>query len=174
MHIIGYAVSAIDVFLEGEKYQKLWGEIDKRVDRVHKELTQNMFELRLTELKTKFMAIKNTYELVINGRDDFDVRKARLDNIFTICEEMYLYITEPTSELYKFAQFCLDLVCCFMVMHLGMLKVAEDIFGLEDYKAKKEYLLKFYPCLMRSYIEKSSQNYIQSIIVNYHNQFAKF
>lgn len=53
-----------------------------------------------------------------------------------------------------------------------MLQIAEEDFGLKDYKERRTNALKFYPILMRSYIDKAMSNYVKAIIVNYHNQYS--
>ena len=50
----------------------------------------------------------------------------------------------------------------FLIFHLGLLKVAEEDFELKDYRKIRKRATVFYPKLMRSYIEKSMQIYIQS------------
>jgi len=47
-----------------------------------------MFEMRLTDIKTKFIAIKNAFKKVLEGEDPYEVWRSRLDSVFLICEEI--------------------------------------------------------------------------------------
>lgn len=77
--------------------------------------------------------------MVVGGSDDESLRSSRLDSAFVICEEIFLMISEPQSELYKAAHYCIDLVSCFMIIHLGMLQMAVECYHLNDYKERLEY-----------------------------------
>ncbi len=48
------------------------------------------------------------------------------------------------------------------------------MFKLKDYDKKLEYLVEYYPILMRSYMEKAIMNNIEPIILNYHNHYSGF
>jgi hypothetical protein len=93
-----------------------------------------MFNTRLKDIRAKYLALKSTFETVVNGIDDFEIRQARLDSIFIICNEIYLFICEDESMFYMHANVCVDLISCFLVMHLGMLNMAVEGFNLNDYK----------------------------------------
>lgn len=54
---------------------------------------------------------------------------------------------------------------------MGMLAIAEDDYELSDYKDQRTRASYFYPILMKSYVEKAIQNYVRSIILNYHNHY---
>lgn len=92
-----------------------------------------MFEMRLTDLKTKFLAIRNAFKLVMEGDDPIEVRRSRLDSVFLTCEEIQLLLSDMHSELYKYAECCLDLVCAFLITHIGMIRIAQEVFNLHDY-----------------------------------------
>ncbi len=47
--------------------------------------------------------MKNTFELVVNGSDQFDIRRARLDAVLGICEEIKMMISDLKSDIYKSA-----------------------------------------------------------------------
>jgi hypothetical protein len=51
------------------------------------------------------------------------VRRSRLDSVFLICEEVQLLVSDEQSDLYKNAEYCVDLICSFVVTHLGMLRI---------------------------------------------------
>lgn len=53
-----------------------------------------------------------------------------------------------------------------------MLQIAEENFDLKDYQNRRSNALKFYPVLMKSYIDRAMANYVKAIIVNYHNQYS--
>ena len=53
-----------------------------------------------------------------------------------------------------------------------MLQIAEEDFGLKDYCDRRTNALKFYPTLMKSYIDKAMSNYVRAVILNYHNQYS--
>ena len=103
VHVIGLAITAVEIVLEGEKHEKMISTIDLKVQTAKRDINESIFDLRLTDLKTKFLAIKNTFDLVLYGSDDNELRKSRLDSVFVICEEIFLIISEPTSEFYKSA-----------------------------------------------------------------------
>lgn len=84
VNIIGIAMTAVEIILEGEKHDKMLGIMDSKVGAAKKEITDQIFELKLTDLKSKFLAIKSTFELVLYGTDDVDIRKSRLDSVFVI------------------------------------------------------------------------------------------
>lgn len=110
VQIIGIAIATVEVFLEGEKHDVLINTMDTKVGGVKKQLNKQIFELRITELKSKFQMIKSTFDLVMHGEDDSSLRKSRLDALFVVCEEVFLIVSEPQSELYKAAHRCIDLV----------------------------------------------------------------
>ena len=169
VHIVGLGIAFVDVFLEGQKYDKIGKAMDKRVDKVEKDIKHKLLDMRLQDIKTKFIAIRNSFKLVLEGSDTFEIRRSRLDSVFLICEEMQILISDEQSELFENAECCIDLVSSFIVTHLGMLRVGQEMFKLKDYDRKLNYLVDYYPILMRSYIEKSMENYIRPIILNYHN-----
>ena len=174
MQIVGIAITALEVFLEGEKHDKMTESMDDKIKIVDKDLQFKIFDLRLSDLKSKFLAIKSTFELVLYGNDDNELRKSRLDAVFVICEEIFLLISESHSDLYKSAHYWIDLVSSFMILHLGMLQLAVDSFELIDYQERFEYWLEFYPILMKSYIQRAISNYVKPLILNYHNQDSSF
>ena len=88
IHIVGLAIAFVDVFLESKKYKKIEMTMDRKVEAAKAELRSQMFEMRLTDLKTKFLAIKNAFKLVVEGNDDETVRRSRLDSVFLLCEEI--------------------------------------------------------------------------------------
>ena len=79
--------------------------MDEKIKVVEKDLEFKIFDLRLSDLKSKFLAIKSTFELVLYGSDDSELRKSRLDAVFVICEEIFLLISESHSDLYKSAHY---------------------------------------------------------------------
>ena len=111
--------------------------------------------------------------MVLEGEDPFEVRRSRLDSVFLICEEIQLLISDEQSDLFKHAEACVDLICSFIVTHLGMIRIAQEMFKLTDYDQKMNYLLEYYPILMRSYIEKAIENYVKPIILNFHNHYSQ-
>jgi len=136
VQIIGIGIATIDMLNEGEKHDQLIKHMDDKVDHVKKALNSKIFDMRLTDLKTKFLVIKNIFDLVIQMSDDFDfeevsadetnLKKSRLDSAFVMCEEIFLLISEPHCELYKAAHRCIDIVSCFIIVHLGMLHMAVE------------------------------------------------
>ena len=52
-----------------------------------------------------------------------------------------------------------------------MLTIAEDDYDLKDYNNQRQKASYFYPILMKSYVEKAISNYVQAIILNYHNHY---
>ena len=174
MQIVGIAMTALEVFIEGEKHDKMLEWMDEKIKVVEKDLEFKIFDLRLSDLKSKFLAIKSTFELVLYGSDDSELRKSRLDAVFVICEEIFLLISESHSDLYKSAHYWIDLVSSFMILHLGMLQLAVDSFNLIDYQERFEYCLEFYPILMKSYIQRAISNYVKPIILNYHNHDSSY
>lgn len=111
VHIIGMGITTMEMMLEGEKHDQLLKHMEEKVNQTKKELNNKIFEMRLTDLKTKFLVVKNIFELVILSNNDFcsdsineedaNLRKSRLDSAFVMCEEIFLMISEPHSELYK-------------------------------------------------------------------------
>lgn len=73
VHIVGLAIAFVDVFLESTKYKKIGKTMDLKVARVKLDIKDKMFEMRLTDLKTKFLAIKNAFKLVLEGEDEYEV-----------------------------------------------------------------------------------------------------
>lgn len=173
IHIVGLGIAFVDVFLEGQKYSKIGKAMDKRVDGVEKDLKHRLLDMRLADIKIKFCAIRNAFKLVLEGDDKFEVRRSRLDSIFLICEEMQILISDEQSELLENAECCIDLIASFIVTHIGMIRVGQEMFKLNDYNKKLIFLLDYYPILMRSYIDKAIGNYVTPIILNYHNQYNK-
>mmetsp|Transcript_24313 Transcript_24313/g.24230 ORF Transcript_24313/g.24230 Transcript_24313/m.24230 type:complete len:179 (+) Transcript_24313:683-1219(+) len=53
-----------------------------------------------------------------------------------------------------------------------MLQIAGEEFELKDYNERRNNAIKFYPILVRSYIDKAMSNYVRAIILNYHNQYS--
>ena len=128
----------------------------------------------MTDLKAKFLAMKNTFELVVNGSDDFDIRRSRLDAVLGICEEITLMITDFKSDMYKSAHICIDLVYLYVVMHLSMLDMAITTFKMNDYKNTYLRYVQYYELVVNSYIEQAMGTYIKPIVLNYHNQYSSF
>ena len=87
---------------------------------------------------------------------------------------MILLIIDIDSIIFDKAHYCIDFVCNFLVFHLGMLQIAEENFNLKDYSERRTNALKFYPILMKSYIDKAMSNYVKAVIVNYHNHYSSF
>ncbi|CAI2360411.1 unnamed protein product [Moneuplotes crassus] len=165
-------VATMDVVLEGEKHDEMMRKMEQSLGRVKKEFTNKIFDLRLKDFKSQFIVIKNIFNKVIYGTDDEELRKSRIDSAFVVCEELFLVISEPHSEIYKSAHLSIDLVSCFMIIHLGMLQLAVECYNLQDYKDRLDYCLEFYPLLIKSYIEQAISNYVKPIILNYHNQVS--
>ena len=184
VQIIGIGIATIDMLNEGEKHDQLIKHMDDKVDHVKKALNSKIFDMRLTDLKTKFLVIKNIFDLVIQMSDDFDfeevsadetnLKKSRLDSAFVMCEEIFLLISEPHCELYKAAHRCIDIVSCFIIVHLGMLHMAVEWYNLRDYQERLEYWMEFYPILVKSYVQQAIKNYVKPIILNYHNQYSSY
>mmetsp|Transcript_8955 Transcript_8955/g.7958 ORF Transcript_8955/g.7958 Transcript_8955/m.7958 type:complete len:112 (+) Transcript_8955:356-691(+) len=84
IHVIGIAVTLVEVMMEFESEDKIDKLIDEKVDKAKSDLEKNILKSRLTDLKSKFIAMKNTFELVINGEDSYDIRRSRLDAILGI------------------------------------------------------------------------------------------
>lgn len=118
--------------------------------------------------------MKNTFELVVNGSDEFDIRRARLDAVLGICEEIKLMVSDTKSDIYKSAHLCIDLVFLYVVMHLSMLDMAIKTFGMKDYVDDYARYIQYYELLVYSYIEQAISNYVKPIVVNYHNQYSSF
>ena len=95
IHIVGLGIAFVDVFLEGQKYSKIGKAMDERVEKVEKEMKHKLLDMRLQDIKTKFLAIRNSFKLVLEGDDTFEVRRSRLDSIFLLCEEMEILISDP-------------------------------------------------------------------------------
>lgn len=167
-----FGASAIDVMVESDKYYELMEELDSKIRRLKRDITDQLFQKKLQDLKTKFSAILRIFEKVISGKDDFITRKKRLDSLFYHCEEIIILMNDTQSVIFDKAHYCIDFVSNFLVFHLGMLQIAEDDFGLKDYHERRTNALKFYPILLRSYIDKAMSNYVRSIILNYHNQYS--
>ena len=93
IHIVGLGIAFVDVFLEKHKYKKIGKAMDLKVEKMNHEIDNKLFDLWLTEIKTKFLAIKNAFKLVIEGNDacesdDFNLRWSWLDSVFLLCEEV--------------------------------------------------------------------------------------
>ena len=69
MHIVGLGIAFVDVFLEKYKYKKIGKAMDLKVEKTSREIGDKLFDMRLTDLKTKFLAIKNAFKLVVEGND---------------------------------------------------------------------------------------------------------
>jgi hypothetical protein len=115
--------------------------------------------------------MKNTFELVVNGSDDYEIRRSRLDSVLGICEEITMMVTDSKSDIYKSAHLCIDLVYLFVVMHLSMLDMAITTFSMKEYKDNYLRYTQFYELLVSSYIEQAMSNYIRPIVLNYHNHY---
>lgn len=172
VHFIGFGIATMEILIESEKYDEMMEYMDNKIKVVKKDLHDKIFNLRLTDLKCQFIVIKNIFEKVIYGEDDSSLRRSRLDSAFVICEEIFLMISEPHSELYKSAHFCIDLVSCFIIVHLGMLQMAVECYNLKDYEDRLNYCLEFYPILIKSYVDQAICNYVKPIILNYKNQYS--
>ena len=176
-----FGASAIDVLVESDRYHELMEELGSKVRRLKKDISNELFQKKLQDIKTKFSAILRVFEKVVDGKDDFATRQKRLDSLFYHCEEIIILITDTDSIIFEKAHLCIDFVSNFLVFHLGMMKIAEEDFGLKDYSYQNSNVstshtmrnpVKFYPILMNSYIDKAMSNYVRSIIVNYHNQYS--
>ena len=161
----------MEMVFEAEKHDELLENMDNKINSTRKDLNNKIFDLRLTDLKSQFLVVKNIFEKVIYGSDDEELRKSRLDSAFVIWEELFLMISEPHSELFKHAHYCIDLASCFMIIHLGMLQMAVEWYDLKDHEERLEYCMEFYPILIKSYVEQAISNYVKPIILNYHNQY---
>lgn len=126
------------------------------------------------DLKAKFLAMKNTFELVVNGTDEYDIRRSRLDSVLGICEEITFMILDSKSDIYNSAHLCIDLVYLYMTMHLSMLEMSISTFKMKDHKMTYQKYSQHYPLIITSYIEKAMSNYITPIVLNYHNQYSTF
>jgi hypothetical protein len=171
VQIVGIGMAYMEVLIESDKHDEMIEYMDQKVKGTKKDLHDKIFDLRLTDLKSQFIVIKTIFEKVIYGTDDVSLRRSRLDSAFVICEEIFLMISEPHSELYKSAQYCIDLVSCFVIVHLGMLQMAVQCYNLLDYEDRLNFCLEFYPILIKSYVEQAINNYVKPIILNYHNQY---
>lgn len=174
IHVIGIAVTLVEVMLEFESEEKVDAEIDSRIDKAKDDLNDNILKTKLTDLKAKFLAMKNTFELVVNGTDDYDIRRSRLDSVLGIWEEIALMVIDQKSEIYQSAHLCLDLVFLFWIMHLTMLEMGISTFKMKDYDADYDQKKQFYDLLVQSYVEKAISNYIKPLVLNYHNQYSSF
>ena len=169
-----FGANAIDVLAESDRYYELLEEFGGKIRRLKKDINNKLFKQKIHDIKNKFSAILNIFQKVINGSDNFNTRKKRLDSLFYHCEEIIVFIIDVESIIYEQAHFCIDFVSNFLVFHLGMLQIAEENFGLKDYADKRTNWIKFYPILMKSYIDKATSNYVKSIILNYHNHYSQF
>ena len=169
---LAFGASAIDVLVESDRYFELMEELESKIRRLKKEINNELFQKKLGNIKTKFSAILRIFEKVIEGKDEFKTKQKRLDSLFYHCEEIIVLITDPESVIFDKAHYCIDFVSNFLIFHLGMLQIAEDDFGLKDYQQRRNNALKFYPTLMKSYINKAMSNYVKAIILNYHNQYS--
>ncbi|CAI2364370.1 unnamed protein product [Moneuplotes crassus] len=174
VHVIGIAVTLLEVMLEFESEDKVDEEIDTRIDKAKGDLDKNILKSNLTDLKAKFLAVKNTFELVVNGSDNFDIRRARLDSVLGVCEEISLMIRDTESDIYKSAHQCLDIVFLFCIMHLSMLDMSISTFKMKDYCEDYSRNKQYYDLLMQSYVEQALANYIHPVVLNYHNQYSSF
>ena len=118
--------------------------------------------------------MKNTFEIVVNGTDDFEIRRSRLDSVLGICEEISMMISDSTSDIYKSAHLCIDLVFLYVIMHLSMLDISINTFRMTDYKDDFIKYSQSYSLLVQSYVEQAMENYIRPIVLNYHNQYSSF
>ncbi|CAI2361236.1 unnamed protein product [Moneuplotes crassus] len=173
VRVVGIGMAAMGVVLEGEKHDEMIHHMEQKVGEAKKEYINKIFELRVHDFKTQFFVMKKIFDKVIYGEDDEILKKSRLDSAFVICEELFLLISEPQSELYKSAHMTIDLVSCFMIIHLGMLQLAVECYDLNDHKDKLNYCCEFYPMLIKSYIDQAISNYVKPIILNYHNQVSR-
>jgi uncharacterized protein YdcH (DUF465 family) len=169
-----FGASAIDVLVESDRYFELLKEFDGRIERLKRDIANDLFQKKLHDIKTKFSAILTIFDKVINGKDSFITRKKRLDSLFYHCEEIIILVTDVESVIFEKAHYCIDFVSNFLVFHLGMLQIAEDDFGLKDYAERRTNALSFYPTLIKSYIDKAISTYVRSIILKYHNENARF
>lgn len=169
-----FGANAIDVLVESDWYFEFLKEQEVKIRRLKKDIADKLFQKKLQDIKTKFSAILRIFDKVINGKDSFDTRKKRIDSLFYHWEEIAVFITDVESIIYEKAHCWIDFVSNFLVFHLGMLQIAEENFGLKDYFERRTNWLKFYPILMRSYIDKATSNYVRAIILNYHNQYSQF
>ena len=170
-HLV-FGAGAIDVLVESDRYFEFMEELDSKIQRMKKEIHNELFQKKLGDIKTKFSAILRIFEKVIEGKDDFKTRQKRLDSLFYHCEEIILLITDPESVIFEKSHYCIDFVSNFLIFHLGMLQIAEEDFWLKDYRLRRDNAIKFYPILMKSYIDKAMSAYVRAIILNYHNQYS--
>lgn len=114
--------------------------------------------------------MKNTFEIVVNGSDNYDIRRSRLDALLGVCEEITMMISDSESDIYKSAHLWIDLVYLFIVLHLSMLDMAIVTFKMKEYKEIYFRYTQYYEILVHSYIEQAMSNYITPLCLNYHNQ----
>lgn len=144
-------------------------EFSTKIDGLKRDIADDLFQKKFKDLKPKFSAILTIIEKVVNGKDSFLTRKKRLDSLFYHCEEIIILINDVESVIFERAHLCLDFVSVFLIFHLGMLQIAEDDFELKDYKERRANAMKFYPILMKSYIDKAISNYVKAIVLQYHS-----
>lgn len=77
-----FGASAIDVLVESDRYFELMEELDSKIRRLKKDITNELFKKKLQDVKTKFSAILRIFEKVIGGKDEFSTRQKRLDSLF--------------------------------------------------------------------------------------------
>lgn len=172
VHLI-VGASAIDILVESDWYFEILEEFDQKIQILKKEIANELFQKKLHDLKTKFSAILTIFQKVINGKDEFITRKKRLDSLFYHCEEIIILITDVDSLIFNNAHLCIDFVSNFLVFHLGMLQIAEESFGLRDYAERRDNALRFYPTLIKSYIDKATSYYVKSIVLQYNSRNLK-
>ena len=169
-----FGASAIDVLIESDRYFELLRDFEARIQRLKNDIGDKMFQKKLYDVKMKFSAVLTIFDKVINGKDSFSTRRKRLDSLFYHCEEIILLIIDTKSVLYDKAHYCIEFISNFLVFHLGMLQIAEDDFGIIDYKERRKNALKFYPTLVKSYIDKAISVYVRSIVLKYHSMGSSF
>mmetsp|Transcript_8955 Transcript_8955/g.7957 ORF Transcript_8955/g.7957 Transcript_8955/m.7957 type:complete len:149 (+) Transcript_8955:707-1153(+) len=83
-------------------------------------------------------------------------------------------ISDYSSDIYRSAHLCIDLVFLYSIMHLSMLEISICTFKMKDYKSDFSRYSQYYSLLVQSYIEQAMSNYISPIVLNYHNQYSSF
>lgn len=118
-------------------------------------------------------SIMNFFEdAVSNSSDGFAISQQRFDSLFVYLDEILISLQDTSGVFYNRAIYCLDFVSNFLILHLGLLTLAEEDFDLKDYAEIRAKALQFYPVLMRSYVEKAIQTYTENLILNYNNQIS--
>ena len=130
-----YGCSGIDCVIETERFDLLKQEMDGKLRVLQKDIFNQAFSDKMKSLAIKMKSIMTFYDQAVRkGDDGHQVCRQRFDSMFVHLDQVLITITDETGPLYDRAHCCLDFVSQFLILHMGLLMLAEEDYELSDYR----------------------------------------